>query len=58
MLGFRRPGDPREFVEGLPVLLPALPGQHEVRLLLSVIAYILGNLMRRLLLPLAIQSWP
>ena len=30
---------------------------NEVRLLLGVIAYNLGNLMRRLALPLAIQSW-
>ncbi len=30
---------------------------NEVRLLLSVIAYNLGNLLRRLVLPLAIQSW-
>jgi len=30
---------------------------NEVRLLLGVIAYNLGNLLRRLLLPLAIQSW-
>ena len=30
---------------------------NEVRLLLSVIAYNLGNLLRRLALPLAIQSW-
>jgi hypothetical protein len=29
----------------------------EVRLLLGVIAYNLGNLLRRLVLPLAIQSW-
>ena len=29
----------------------------EVRLLLGVIAYNLGNLLRRLALPLAIQSW-
>ena len=29
---------------------------NEVRLLLSVIAYMLGSLMRRLQLPLAIQS--
>jgi len=28
-----------------------------VRLLLGVIAYNLGNLLRRLILPLAIQSW-
>jgi len=28
-----------------------------VRLLLGVIAYNLGNLLRRLVLPLAIQSW-
>ena len=31
---------------------------NEVRLLLGVIAYNLGNLLRRLALPLAIQSWP
>src|SRR3989449_5862624 len=31
---------------------------NEVRLLLGVIAYNLGNLLRRLVLPLAIQSWP
>ena len=30
---------------------------NEVRLLLGVIAYNLGNLLRRLVLPLAIQSW-
>jgi hypothetical protein len=30
---------------------------NEVRLLLRVIAYNLGNLQRRLILPLAIQSW-
>ena len=30
---------------------------NEVRLLLGVIAYNLGNLLRRLALPLAIQSW-
>ena len=30
---------------------------HEVRLLLAVIAYYLGNLLRRLGLPGAIQSW-
>ena len=30
---------------------------NEVRLLLSVIAHNLGNLLRRLALPLAIQSW-
>src|SRR5437867_1700798 len=30
---------------------------NEVRLLLGVIAYTLGNLLRRLVLPLAIQSW-
>jgi hypothetical protein len=30
---------------------------NEVRLLLGVIAYNLGNLLRRLILPLAIQSW-
>jgi hypothetical protein len=30
---------------------------NEVRFLLGVIAYNLGNLLRRLLLPLAIQSW-
>jgi hypothetical protein len=30
---------------------------NEVRLLLGVIAYSLGNLLRRLVLPLAIQSW-
>ncbi len=30
---------------------------NEVRLLLGVIAYNSGNLLRRLLLPLAIQSW-
>lgn len=30
---------------------------NEVRLLLGVIAYNLGNLLRRLTLPLAIQSW-
>ena len=37
--------------------LPSLPGQRSVRLLLGVIAYNLGNLLRRLVLPLAIQSW-
>jgi len=31
---------------------------NEVRLLLGVIAYNLANLLRRLILPLAIQSWP
>src|SRR5262249_52799443 len=30
---------------------------NEVRLLLGVIAYNLGNLLRRLLLPVAIQDW-
>jgi Transposase DDE domain group 1 len=30
---------------------------NEVRLLLGVVAYNLGNLLRRLVLPLAIQSW-
>jgi Transposase DDE domain group 1 len=30
---------------------------NEVRLLLSVIAYNLGNLLRRLVLPVAIQDW-
>jgi hypothetical protein len=30
---------------------------NEVRLLLSVIAYNLGNLLRRLALPVAIQDW-
>jgi hypothetical protein len=30
---------------------------NEVRLLLGVIAYNLGNLLRRLALPLTIQSW-
>jgi hypothetical protein len=30
---------------------------HEVRLLLGVIAYNLGNLVRRLVLPVAIQNW-
>jgi len=30
---------------------------NEVRLLLGVIAHKLGNLLRRLVLPLAIQSW-
>ena len=30
---------------------------NEVRLLWSVIAYSLGNLLRRLVLPVAIQSW-
>jgi len=30
---------------------------NEVRLLLGVIAYNLGNLLRRLLLPMAIRSW-
>jgi hypothetical protein len=30
---------------------------NEVRLLLGVIAYNLGNLLRRLVLPPAIQSW-
>jgi hypothetical protein len=30
---------------------------NEVRLLLGVIAYNLGNLLRRLALPLAVQSW-
>ncbi|HEV2054727.1 MAG TPA: transposase [Methylomirabilota bacterium] len=29
----------------------------EVRLLLGIIAYNLGNLLRRLVLPLAIQRW-
>jgi hypothetical protein len=33
------------------------PRATEVRLLLGVIAYNLGNLLRRLVLPLAIQSW-
>src|SRR5258708_34553949 len=32
-------------------------GANEVRLLLGVIAYNLGNLLRRLVLPVAIQSW-
>jgi hypothetical protein len=30
---------------------------NEVRLLLGIIAYNLGNLLRRLVLPIAIQSW-
>ena len=30
---------------------------NEVRLLLGVIAYNVGNLLRRLVLPVAIQSW-
>jgi hypothetical protein len=30
---------------------------NEVRLLLGIIAYNLGNLLRRLALPLAIQNW-
>ncbi len=30
---------------------------HRFRLLLGVIAYNLGNLLRRLVLPVAIQSW-
>ena len=30
---------------------------NEVRFLLAVIAYNLGNLLRRLVLPVAIQSW-
>src|SRR5436853_3400329 len=30
---------------------------NEVRLLLGVIAYNLGNLLRRLVLPVAIQNW-
>ncbi len=30
---------------------------NEVRLLLAVVAYNLGNLLRRLVLPLAIQNW-
>ena len=30
---------------------------NEVRLLLGVITYNLGNLLRRLVLPVAIQSW-
>ncbi len=30
---------------------------NEIRLLLGIIAYNLGNLLRRLVLPLAIQSW-
>ena len=30
---------------------------NEVRLLLGVIAYSLGNLLRRLVLPVTIQSW-
>ncbi len=30
---------------------------NEVRLLLGVVAYNLGNLLRRLALPLAIQNW-
>jgi DDE family transposase len=30
---------------------------NEVRLLLGVIAYNLGNLLRRLVLPISIQSW-
>jgi len=51
------PCDPCEFVEGLPVLLPALPGQWgavapERHRLHSRQSH------RRLLLPLAIQSWP
>ena len=36
-------------------LLSSVPG-HKVRLLVGVIAYNLGNLLRRLGLPLAIQS--
>jgi hypothetical protein len=39
-----------------PALLSSVPA-NEVRLLLGVIAYNLGNLGRRLLLPVAIQSW-
>ncbi|MDO8475836.1 MAG: hypothetical protein Q7W02_06495 [Candidatus Rokubacteria bacterium] len=30
---------------------------NEVRLLLGVIAYNLGNLLRRLVLPVSIQNW-
>ncbi len=30
---------------------------NEVRLLLGMIAYNLGNLLRRLVLPVAIQNW-
>ena len=37
-------------------LVPPLP-RERVRLLLGVIAYNLGNLLRRLVLPPAIQSW-
>ena len=33
------------------------PRANEVRLLLGVIAYNLGNLLRRLVLPVVIQSW-
>ncbi len=54
--GSTRPCDPREFVEGLPASCHRFRA-NEVRLLLSVIAYNLGNLLRRLVLPLAIQSW-
>ena len=38
---------------------PILPPFHanEVRLLLGVIAFNLGNLLRRLVLPAAIQDW-
>ena len=32
-------------------------GANEVRLLLGVTAYNLGNLLRRLVLPVTIQSW-
>ena len=39
-----------------PALLPPFRA-NEVRLLLGVIAYNLGNLLRRLALPLTIQSW-
>jgi hypothetical protein len=37
-----------------PPLLSSLPGQ---RLLLGVIAYNLGNRLRRFALPVAIQGW-
>src|SRR5436189_76701 len=42
------------------IRLPAndvLERTNEVRLLLGVIAYNLGNLLRRLVLPVSIQSW-
>ena len=37
--------------------MPGSGGSNEVRLLLGIIACDLGNLLRRLVLPLAIQSW-